>query len=220
MKLTRLLLIAFLPTLALTAADHGPSVSPGKALARLVEGNSRFAHGKSTSPNSDAARRADVAKKQHPFAAILGCADSRVPPELVFDQGLGDLFVVRTAGNVPSDFDIASLEYTVKHLGSTLIVVLGHQRCGAVDAAVQDVQETGHLPKILKALEQSVEKSRNMKGNHLDNAIRRNIQDVVEKLQDEEALEPFVKAGKLKIVGAYYNMETGLVTLLDTPAER
>jgi carbonic anhydrase len=132
----------------------------------------------------------------------------------VFDRGLGDLFVVRTAGNVPSDYEIASLEYAVKHLGSTLIVVLGHERCGAVDAAVKDVQESGHLSKLLKALEQSVKTARNEEGSHLDNAIRQNVRDVVEKLRHEEVLKPLVKSGKIQVVGAYYDLETGVVKFL------
>ena len=226
MKLIRLLglpvlafvILSVLAATELCAADHGPSVPPDEALARLNAGNERFAHTQPALPKSFAARRVEIVGGQHPFAVILGCSDSRVPPEIVFDEGLGDLFVVRTAGNVANSDNIASIEYAVKHLGSALIVVLGHERCGAVDAAVHDVQEKGSLPKLLKAIRPAVLKAEKQKGNLLENAVRQNVLDVVNRLNtDQPILAPLVKSGSIRIVGAYYNLETGAVRFFDKP---
>src|SRR5258707_14587496 len=145
----------------------GPSnVSPDEALKRLVQGNSRFVFGHMTHVASGQvveARRA-VAKRQMPFAIIVGCSDSRVGPEIVFDQGLGDIFVVRTAGQVVDATALGSIEYAVEHLGSSLIVVLGHERCGAVSAAVAVTQEPGHIAAGLEAIEPAVEQTKGKPG--------------------------------------------------------
>ena len=121
------------------AADSGhpeqPTVAPAEAISKLKEGNGRYAGGNLQHPGQTTERRAELAKSQYPFATIVSCSDSRVPPEIVFDQGLGDLFVVRVAGNVVDDHALGSIEYSVDHLGVRLIVVLGHQSCGAVQAA-------------------------------------------------------------------------------------
>src|SRR6266478_6185034 len=128
------------------AAEHpAASVSADAALAKLKEGNLRFASSEVSQSKPTAARRAETAQEQHPFAIIVGCADSRTAPELVFDQNLGDLFVVRTAGNLVDDHALGTIEYGVAHLGARLIVVLGHQRCGAVKAAL----ESDHAPMTL-----------------------------------------------------------------------
>jgi len=117
------------------ADEHVPSVSPDAALAKLKEGNARFVASKVSDGKPTAAKRAETAQAQHPFAIILGCADSRTAPEIIFDQNIGDLFVIRTAGNLVDDHALGSIEYAVEHLGARLIVVLGHERCGAVTAA-------------------------------------------------------------------------------------
>src|ERR1043165_1234695 len=123
------------------------SISGPDALKRLLDGNARFVAGKSTEPQGVALveRRAALTKDQKPFAIIVSCSDSRVPPELIFDVGLGDIFVVRTAGEVVDNIDTGSIEYAVEHLGVSLIVVLGHERCGAVSAAVSGGNESGHI---------------------------------------------------------------------------
>ncbi len=136
------LILASLTTIALNgsamAADHAtPSVPADEALSRLKAGNERFAQSKVSAGQPVAERRAATAQTQHPFAIIVGCADSRTAPEIIFDQGIGDLFVVRTAGNLVDDYALGSIEYAVEHLGSRLIVVLGHERCGAVTAALE-----------------------------------------------------------------------------------
>ena len=220
MKLSRVLLVLLLSTLPLLADEHASSITPNEALERLIAGNKRFAHAQSTLPRSNTARRIEISKKQHPFAVIVGCSDSRVPPETVFDEGLGDLFVVRTAGNVVSNLEKASIEYAVIHLGTRLVVVMGHQRCGAVEATILEAKDPGHIADLLETIEPAVEKARTQKGNFLDNAVRQNIRDVVTQLKaDKPVLADLVKTGKVEIVGAYYNLDTGTVTFLDAPKD-
>jgi hypothetical protein len=128
--------IALTATCLRSSDTPAPTVSPEAALTRLVEGNKRFVAGSTTHPDQTAERRTETAKGQHPFAIILTCADSRLSPEILFDEGIGDLFVVRNAGNLLDDHVLGSIEYAVEHLHATLIVVLGHTKCGAVSAAV------------------------------------------------------------------------------------
>jgi carbonic anhydrase len=201
----------------LFAADpHGSGIPPGEALELLKAGNDRYSHDQPDLPKATVARRIEVALGQHPFAVIVGCADSRVPPETVFDQGLGDLFVVRTAGNVVSDYDIASIEYAVKHLGSRLIVVLGHEKCGAVDAAVKQLHEEGRLPKLLARIAPAVEAARKLDGDLLENSVQENVRRVVAELKrDKPVLDRLVKEGKIEVTGAVYDLNTGRVTFLD-----
>ena len=130
-----------------THADQ-PTVPPAEAISKLKEGNGRYAGGNLQHPGQTIERRVELAKSQHPFATIVSCSDSRVPPEIVFDQGLGDLFVVRVAGNVIDDHGLGSIEYSVDHLGVRLIVVLGHQSCGAVKAARETTAARARLPVI------------------------------------------------------------------------
>jgi carbonic anhydrase len=200
----------------MAAAPH-PSTGPGpdQALRELMAGNKRYVAAKSLRPHQATARRADVAKGQHPFAIVLGCADSRVPPEIVFDQGLGDMFVVRVAGNIADDAALASMEYAVEHLGPRLIVVLGHERCGAVDAAVKGGEAPGHLGSLITAIAPAVASSQGKPGDRLDNAVRANVVRVVEQLRSSEPiLAAQVRAGKVQIVGCRYDLDTGAVEIL------
>lgn len=202
------------------AAHAAEGLNPEAAMARLVAGNERYVSGFSAHPNNDLMRRTKVAAGQTPFATILTCADSRVAPELIFDQGLGDLFVCRVAGNVVDDALLASLEYSVIHLGSTLIMALGHERCGAVKATMDalagrgDPDDAGTKIGALAAL--------------IAPAIRAVPADAVDKLDaavsinaTHAAAEIFVNspplrarvlAGKLKIVAARYDLDDGKVT--------
>src|SRR5438876_10670259 len=134
------------------AHSDQPSVAPSEAISRLKEGNGRYAGGNLQHPGQTTERRAELANTQHPFATIVSCSDSRVPPEIVFDQGLGDLFVVRVAGNVIDDHALGSIEYAVDHLGVRLIVVLGHQSCGAVKAAKETIAAKSKAAGQLKSL--------------------------------------------------------------------
>jgi len=164
-----------------------------------------------------AKRRAELTKSQHPFAIIVTCSDSRVPPEIVFDQGLGDLFVLRVAGNVINDHSLGSIEYAVDHLAVRLIVVLGHQRCGAVKAAKETIAAKGkapaHIQSLVTAIEPAVEATVN---GDLEATVRANVKNVVQALRSSvPILKAKVDSGELKVVGAYYSLDTGSVTFLD-----
>jgi len=138
-----------------------------------------------------------------------------VPPELVFDASLGDIFVIRTAGEVVDEVGVGSIEYAIEHLGTRLIVVLGHQRCGAVSAAVSGGTETGDIPDVLKAILPAVEETKGQSGDHIDNAIRANARDIAKRLQTSgPIITPRVQSGEVKIVAAYYSLDTGQVELL------
>lgn len=190
-------------------------VNADQALQKLKEGNERFAARKSIHPNQSEARRAEVTKGQRPFAVILGCADSRVPPEIIFDQGIGDLFILRVAGNIADEALLASMEYAVDHLGVPLILVLGHQKCGAVQAAVTGGEAHGHLEYLMEALRPAVETARSRPGDLAENTIRANVERVVRELQNSEPLlAKAVKKGALKILGGRYDLETGRVEIL------
>jgi carbonic anhydrase len=189
---------------------------PERSLAELIEGNARFAAVRGVHPRQDARRRKEVLEKgQYPFAAIVACSDSRVPPELVFDQGLGDLFVVRTAGNLIDDLGLASLEYAAAHLGVPLIVVMGHSRCGAVTAAVEGGSAPGRLSVIRTALAPSVEKVKDLPGDAVDAAARENVKSLVASLERSgDVLKGLVDRGALRVVGAFYDIERGFVEFI------
>ncbi len=193
----------------------GSTPDPEKILQELMAGNRRFASAHLNHPHQDAARCGEVARGQHPVAAVIACADSRVAPELVFDQGLGDLFVIRLAGNIPDDAALGSLEYAAEHLGVRLAVVLGHKRCGAVEAAVKGGEAPGHIKSLVDALLPAVQASRSMPGDLVDNTVRTNVSMASANLRaSAPILSALVKENKLKIVGAYYDLDDGLVSVL------
>jgi carbonic anhydrase len=195
-------------------ATTGASLTADRALAQLMEGNQRFIAAKRLNPHQDMMRVAEVAAGQAPFAAILSCADSRVVPELAFDQGIGDLFVVRVAGNLATIEDIASDEFAVRVLGAPLIMVLGHGKCGAVEAAIKGGELPGVIESLVFAIQPAVQASEGEPGDRLTNAIKANVRLQVERLQSSSVLAAAVKASQLKIVGAYYDLETGEVSLV------
>ena len=183
------------------------------AFVALLEGNLRFANDQLQHPHQDAARRAEVLAGQSPFAVVVTCSDSRLPPEVIFDQGIGDVFVVRTAGNVLDDIALGSIEYAVEHLKTPLVLVLGHQSCGAVTAVAQGGELAGHMADIAKEIEPAVAKAKGQPGDLVENAIDENIRAVVERLKTSEPiLAGFVKSGALKIAGARYDLDSGKVT--------
>jgi len=192
------------------------AATPDEALQKLMDGNRRFVAGHRLSWDV-ARRRAELATGQKPFAVIVSCSDSRVGPEVIFDQGLGDIFVVRTAGEVVDDIGLASIEYAVEHLGTTLVVVLGHERCGAVSAALAGGEAHGHVGSLVKAIQPAVDESKGEPGDPLDNAVRAQVRDVARQLQSAAPiLSELVHEGTLRIVGARYDLDTGVVEAVAT----
>lgn len=193
-----------------------------EALQALMEGNKRFVNSKKKGPRRGDKCRVEAAAGQNPFVAILACADSRVAPEIIFDQGIGDLFVVRVAGNIvdPSNYGIqGSLEFGVLALGASLIMVLGHSECGAVAGAITAIQDgtqfPGSINNIVQTIEPAVEKAKGKKGNLLHNSIISNVQIGVDKLNNSDPLiSDLVKKGKVKVVGANYDLKTGEAKLV------
>jgi carbonic anhydrase len=197
------------------AAPVASSLTGEQALQRLIEGNARFVAGQAIHPDQSNERRVALAGGQAPFAIVLTCSDSRVAPELFFDQGLGDLFVIRNAGNVLDDHVIGSMEYAVEHLHVPLIIVVGHEKCGAVTAAVAGGAVPGHLHSVTDDLAPAVEQAKSLPGDLVDNAVRANAERAAEVLTH---VEPVLKeaAGRtnLLIVAAYYNLDTGKIEIL------
>ena len=187
-----------------------------QALQRLLEGNRRYVANR---PAFDASprRRIEVAQGQSPFAIVLGCVDSRVPPELIFDQGLGDLFVIRTAGQVLDQAVLGSLEFGVEELQVPLLLVLGHQRCGAIKAAIdvlsRQAEAEADIEYLVHALAPAVEQGKRLGGDLWEQAGRAQVALQVEQLRRSPILSAAVKDGALQVVGAWYNLETGLVEI-------
>src|SRR5947208_9767701 len=193
------------------------SVAPAEAISKLKEGNGHYTSGTLQHPGQTAERRAELANTQHPFATIVDCSDSRVPPEIVFDQGLGDLFIFRVAGNVIDDHGLGSIEYAVDHLGVRLIVVLGHQRCGAVQAAKETIaaksKAPGHIQSLVTAIKPAVEAT---SSGDLEATIKANVKHVVDALRSSTPiLKAKIDSGEIQAIGGYYSLDTGAVTFLD-----
>ncbi len=184
------------------------------ALEKLKAGNQRYATGQLMHHHQSGSRMRAVAPGQHPFAVILGCADSRVPPEIIFDQGLGDLFVIRVAGNIVDDAILGSIEYAAAELGTSLVLVLGHERCGAVAATIKHAEVLGHISTLLKAIQPAVDRVKDEPGDVLDNAVRANVELVVDQLKSSFPVAELVKCNKLQVVGAQYNLDCGTVDII------
>ena len=192
------------------AAEHpAASVSADAALAKLKEGNLRFASSEVSRSKPTAARRAETAQEQHPFAIILGCADSRTAPELIFDQNLGDLFVIRTAGNLVDDHALGSIEYAVAHLGARLVVVLGHERCGAVKAALESDHAPGHIESLVRDIQPAVKAAKGKPGDPLSATVAENARQVAAQIKAKAALGDLAK--EVRIVSAVYDLDTGKI---------
>jgi carbonic anhydrase len=213
-----------------SAADfsESPVASPQEALQRLMQGNQRFIANRQSDPNRSPQRRSAIANAQQPFATILGCVDSRVPPEIVFDRGLGDLFVIRTAGQVVDEAVMGSIEFGSFELKIPLIVVLGHERCGAIKATIEMVEHGGEKPQkgkhdskhgdieyLVKNLKPAVDKAKSWgMGDLAENAMRANISIVIQRLKKSPILSAAEESGRLKIVGARYDLDSGAVEVL------
>jgi len=195
-------------------------IVPTETLRRLIDGNARFVSGKSAQRLPSHDRLVDLAESQHPFATILGCSDSRVPPEMVFDQGLGDLFIVRVAGNVVGTEILGSLGYALEHLATPLFVVLGHEGCGAVRAALDarrgDVKDGGPLSALLDAILpalEGIDPGESLEGQ-LHRAVEANVRCAVRQLAARPAGRAAVAEGRIQVVGAVYELSTGRVRFL------
>ncbi|KUL41305.1 carbonic anhydrase [Streptomyces regalis] len=202
-----------------SSSASAPPDTPRAAFDRLIEGNKRWVAETLQRPNQDRARRKSVAEEQDPYGVIVSCIDSRVDPELAFDTGIGDLFVIRTGGQVVAPVVTGSVEYGPLTAGSPLIIVLGHQRCGAVKAAYKALKEGkslgGNLQSIVEALRPAYEAI--SKGKHtdpVDAMIRVHAQQTAAGLRSNASLAPLVKKGDLAVVSAYYSLDTGRVEVL------
>ena len=195
-------------------ANNNLSVSGIEALQKLIDGNKRFMTGELALKDTGSTRRGNLVKGQQPFAVIIACSDSRVPPEIIFDQALGDLFIVRTAGNVVDPIAVGSVEYAVEHLLAPLVVVIGHDYCGAVKAAVDGGEAPGSINTIIAKLMPSVEKAKatGATGHDLyELATDENIKKTVEELQESPVIKHFLEGEKITLKGAKYFLKTGAV---------
>ena len=206
---------ALLQAQAANAEGAISNITPDAALKKLMDGNQRYIDQKRTFPDQSRSRISEVAEVQHPFATILACSDSRVAPEIVFDQGLGDLFDIRVAGNFLDDVVLGNIEYATLELGVPLLVIMGHERCGAVKAALDGKAMPGYISTLVAAIKPAVDATKNQLGDAWDNAVRANVKMNVNKLQSSSPiLAEAVKAGKLKVVGARYDLDTGKVEMI------
>jgi len=216
--------VSLFAALALASAS-GSGITADEALGKLLDGNKRYVESKmNTCGETTAAAREKLAKGQKPYAIILSCSDSRVPPELIFDKGLGEIFVVRVAGNVPDPIVVGSIEYAAEHLGSPLVVVLGHERCGAVSATVAaNGKGEGNIGTIVKTIAPALKKVKQDKSCDLKDkeklvecVVDANAKMVAKNLtKQSKILREMVEEGKLKIVAAKYDLDDGKVTLLE-----
>ena len=203
--------------------DGKSALSPDEALELLIEGNRNFLNDVPTSAPTGRERRLEIAQGQAPFAAYVTCSDSRVSPEILFGRGLGELFIIRNAGNTVDTVALGSIEYAVAELGVPLIVVMGHEACGAVKAAKAVVDDNATFPgsigRMIEPIIPAVLEVRGREGDMLDHAIRANVSRVAKQLRtstDPLLLEP-QETGKLKVVGAHYDLATGAVDFFDRP---
>lgn len=184
----------------------------------LLEGNQRWLKGQVIRPNQDNARRAELAGGQNPFAAVFSCVDSRVPPELVFDRGLGDLFVIRTAAHVVDDAALGSIEFGVEELRIPLILVMGHKRCGAVSATVAAEESRtdppGKIARLVDAIRSAVAQARGQSGDLVENSVREHVKNSVTALGASPLLNAALRRGGIKIVGARYDLDSGGVEII------
>ena len=197
-------------------AHSSENLSAENALKKLKEGNERFIKFHQKHPDENKKRRKAMLKGQHPFVVILSCSDSRVPPELIFDQGLGDIFEIRNAGNVLDDHIIGSIEYAVMHCGVKLIVIMGHQDCGAVNATLSGVSETKYIKSLEDSIQPAIEKCK--KDNQEitpDNVAKAHVvQDINELLEQDSDLVKYMKENNVQIIPAYYNLDSGKVDFI------
>ncbi len=209
------LAVGWLGQAAAAAAElSDSSLTPDAALQKLLAGNQRFVQHHPEYPDQTESRLLEVAQAQHPFVTILSCADSRAPAEIIFDQGIGDIFDVRIAGNIVTPTSLGSIEYAVVLLNTPLLMVLGHERCGAVTAAVQQKALPGEIGSFVKAILPAVDRVKAEAGDLVENAVVANVRYQIEQLQQSKLLTERLQSGQLKIVGGRYDLDTGVVTVV------
>ena len=189
-------------------------MSPEQILEVLMAGNQRFVENKRTSPNISMARLTEVSVAQNPFATILSCADSRVPVEIIFDRGLGDLFVVRDAGNIVTPEEMGSIEYGSFVLGSKVLMVLGHENCGAVQATMAGQPLPGQIGSIISAIQPALEVARGQPGDPVRNVVKANVMQQIKIINLSPVIAQLIQENKLKVVGGYYDLDEGKVYLI------
>jgi len=212
--------VAVLCLVIFTGVVYAVHVGGDVVFAKLMEGNTRFIEGKPAAKDCSLDRRDELTKGQHPVATILSCSDSRVPPEIVFDQALGDIFIVRVAGNVIEPTILGSIEYGVEHLQTPLLIILGHESCGAVKATLELTGEPeGNIGAILKKIRPAVEAAKKANGKDkaatLELAIQENIKNTYKDIIKSPIVSHLVQEGKLKIVAAEYQLKTGKVETIE-----
>lgn len=212
------LLVAVFFAVPALASSEGPGMTPDQALDMLKQGNARFVAGQTLHPHQTAARLQETATKgQAPFATVLGCSDSREPLELLFDQGVGDVFVIRVAGNVADVDEVGSVEYGVGHLHTPVFVVLGHTKCGAVTAVATDAKVGGSIPQLVDNIAPAVKRAKEKhaslpQAEMVEKAVQENVwQSIADAFKRSEEIRHLAAAGKLKVVGAVYDLGTGKI---------
>ncbi len=223
MKRIVLLLLGIIVSSAIAmASESGPEITPEQAMKILQEGNARFVEGKSEHPRIDAERLKETGEKgQFPIVTILGCSDSRVPPEVIFDQGVGDIFAVRVAGNVADTDEIGTIEYGVEHLRTPILIVMGHSKCGAVTAVVKGAKTEGSIPSLVDNIVPPVTATKKLMPNAseayvIKSSICANVwQSINDIFRRSRIVRELVEEGKLKVYGAVYDIESGKVEWLD-----
>ncbi len=192
------------------------SPTADEVIEKLIEGNKRFVNGNLEHPNHCEESRQGLVEGQSPIAVILACADSRVPPVDIFDQGLGDLFIVRIAGNIVNDQILGSIEYAVQHLGSPLIMVMGHACCGAVGAVAGGTRLGGHIATLMPPIDAAIKNVKDLEGNLVDNASKELAKNMAKKIEEAEPIiADLVKTGKVKVVSSFYDLHSGEVSMLN-----
>ncbi|MBN1118989.1 MAG: carbonic anhydrase [Bacteroidales bacterium] len=221
MKTSKLVMLSFLTVCLLSSLSAQVKMSPEQVLKLLKEGNERYTDQNRTYPNLNQERLTETSEHgQHPYATIIGCSDSRVPIEHIFDAGIGDIFVIRVAGNVVNTDEAGSIEYGVEHLHTPLFVVLGHSSCGAITAVATDAELHGNIPKLVENIKPAVTAAHEEHGEEfseelLNTAIKNNVFQSIEDLFEKSQItKELVESGKLMVIGAIYHLNTGKVEWL------
>jgi carbonic anhydrase len=206
--------------LAEAATAPQPALTPQEALELLITGNRRWVSGRATHPHQSVRRRRALRHVQHPFATIFSCIDSRVPPEIVFDRGIGDVAVIRTGAQVLDEGVVfGSIQFSPDHLGTPLLLVMGHQRCGAVSAAIHAIEHggtaPGHIQSVVDALRPAYRVAVKQAGDLVDNMVRAQTKLTVERLKRDELIDEFIARGALEVAGGYYSLDTGAVSIIE-----